>query len=274
MGTSESIQTLYRNVVEMIWTKDLQFLYFLSSVYFVTSVLVLFILLSGITAPYGRYSRGGWGININGKAAWFIQELPSFLIPVTFLILDQHASRYNAMPNMFLFMLFLIHYFQRAIIFPFLIKGGKPTPFVPFILAFIFCVVNGYLQSAYLLFQADYGTNWATKPHLWIGTAMFVTGMVTNIHSDHVLRNLRKPCETGYKIPKGGMFNYVSGANFFGEMLEWAGFAVATWSIPALAFSVFTCCNIGPRAWQHHKYYLQKFEDYPKDRKAVIPFLI
>ena len=32
---------------------------------------------------------------------------------------------------------------------------------------------------------------------------MFVAGMIINIHSDHILRNLRKPGETGYKIPRG-----------------------------------------------------------------------
>lgn len=62
----------------------------------------------------------------------------------------------------------------RACIFPFLIKGGKPTPFVPFVLAFVFCVVNGYLQCAYLLFHADYGPDWMTKPHFWIGNTIFV----------------------------------------------------------------------------------------------------
>lgn len=30
----------------------------------------------------------------------------------------------------------------------------------------------------------------------------------------------------------GGMFQYVSGANFFGEILEWTGFAIASWSLP------------------------------------------
>jgi 3-oxo-5-alpha-steroid 4-dehydrogenase 1 len=45
-----------------------------------------------------------------------------------------------------------------------------------------------------------------------------------------VLRNLRKPGDTGYYIPKGGMFEYVSGANFFGEILEWTGFAIASGS--------------------------------------------
>ena len=52
----------------------------------------------------------------------------------------------------------------------------------------------------------------------------------------------------------GGMFTYVSGANFFGEIVEWSGFALACWSIPSLSFAVFTALNIGPRAIQHHKY--------------------
>ena len=73
---------------------------------------------------------------------------------------------------------------------------------------------------------------------------------------------------------QGGMFEYVSGANFFGEMVEWAGFAVACWSLPALAFALFTWSNIGPRAVQHHRNYLEKFRgEYPANRKAVIPFV-
>lgn len=52
----------------------------------------------------------------------------------------------------------------------------------------------------------------------------------------------------------GGMFTYVSGANFLGEIIEWSGFALACWSLPGLAFLCFTVFNIGPRAIHHHKY--------------------
>jgi 3-oxo-5-alpha-steroid 4-dehydrogenase 1 len=70
------------------------------------------------------------------------------------------------------------------------------------------------------------------------------------------------------------MFQYVSGANFFGEILEWTGFAIAAGTLPATAFAFFTFCNTAPRGAQHHANYLEKFkEEYPKDRKAVIPFL-
>ncbi|KHJ76173.1 3-oxo-5-alpha-steroid 4-dehydrogenase [Oesophagostomum dentatum] len=98
--------------------------------------------------------------------------------------------------------------------------------------------------------------------------------MYINIQSDSILRNLRKPGETGYKIPRGGMFEYVSGANFFGEIIEWIGYSIVAGSLPAIAFAIFTASNIGPRAIHHHRWYHSKFPEYPKERKAIIPFLL
>lgn len=89
----------------------------------------------------------------------------------------------------------------------------------------------------------------------------------------HVSPLRPRPTETGYKIPRGGAFELVSGANFFGEIVEWFGFALAAWSLPAFAFAVFTFANIGPRAASHHQWYLKKFPDYPRNRRAVIPFV-
>lgn len=86
----------------------------------------------------------------------------------------------------------------------------------------------------------------------------------------------------------------MSGANFLGEVVEWGGYALATWSFPAFAFAFFTACSIGPRAYHHHRCvtaggpgcrdnrtpvlsfrdYVQRFEDYPPSRAAIIPFLL
>eukprot|EP00043_Microstomoeca_roanoka_P013419 m.131481 g.131481 ORF g.131481 m.131481 type:complete len:142 (-) comp15745_c0_seq3:1788-2213(-) len=112
-----------------------------------------------------------------------------------------------------------------------------------------------------------------TSRRFLIGALLFISGMAINMHSDYTLINLRKDGSSGYKIPQGGFFEYVSGANFFGEILEWTGYAIASWSFPAFAFAIFTFCNIAPRGYQHHKWYLSKFENYPKQRRAVIPFL-
>eukprot|EP00735_Rhodelphis_limneticus_P005406 TRINITY_DN17235_c0_g1::TRINITY_DN17235_c0_g1_i1::g.7721::m.7721 TRINITY_DN17235_c0_g1::TRINITY_DN17235_c0_g1_i1::g.7721 ORF type:complete len:270 (+),score=6.48,sp/A5PJS2/S5A1_BOVIN/51.74/4e-82,Steroid_dh/PF02544.11/2.1e-53,DUF1295/PF06966.7/6.2e+03,DUF1295/PF06966.7/2.7e-05,PEMT/PF04191.8/2.6e+03,PEMT/PF04191.8/0.38 TRINITY_DN17235_c0_g1_i1:47-811(+) len=233
--------------------------------------LCSFISLFFTTAPYGRYSAGGiWGFLLPARVAWVLQEFPC----VAWCVSTWYTSNgLAAVPfaNKILFSLFLFHYVNRTFIFPLRIRGGKPTPVTVFGLAFLFCVINGYLQSVSLstlpLSQSP------TDPRFISGVFLFFLGLLINWHADHVLIHLRKPGETGYKIPRGGMFEYVSGANFFGEILEWAGFALAASSLHAAAFAFFTFCNIGPRGYQHHKWYHEKFEDYPKSRRAVIPFL-
>lgn len=49
------------------------------------------------------------------------------------------------------------------------------------------------------------------------------------------------------------MFDYVSGANYFGEVVEWTGFAIACWNPVALSFAVFALFFLGSRARQYHR---------------------
>ncbi|KAG9262633.1 3-oxo-5-alpha-steroid 4-dehydrogenase 2 [Astyanax mexicanus] len=221
--------------------------------------------------PYGRYVELQHpGVMVPAKAAWLIQELPSFLVPVLLMLTTESSTDLG---RYILLWTFILHYFQRTFIYALLTKG-RPCPLYIVVLAVVFCSVNGFLQGHYMLHCARYEAAWYTDVRFILGLFLFFSGMAINIHSDHILRNLRKPGEITYKIPKGGMFELVSGANFFGEIMEWCGYAVAAWSLPAFAFAFFTVCSIGPRAYDHHRYYLEKFEDYPKSRKAVIPFIL
>ncbi|KAJ7991701.1 hypothetical protein DPEC_G00286610 [Dallia pectoralis] len=203
----------------------------------------------------------------------YLMELPAFLVPLC-LVWGTSASKTTHLPNQLLLAMYFCHYVQRSFIYPFLIRGGKATPFASFALAFVFCVYNGYMQVRYLSHFADYPADWVTSPYFITGSLLWLVGWLVNIHSDHILRNLRKSGETGYKIPKGGLFDYVSGANFFGEITEWAGFALAGQSIQGASFSIFTLSVLASRGFAHHRWYLQKFEDYPKSRKALVPFIL
>ncbi|XP_002735709.1 3-oxo-5-alpha-steroid 4-dehydrogenase 1-like [Saccoglossus kowalevskii] len=193
------------------------------------------VALIFIPSPYGRYSSSVWGPGLNPKMAWFIQELPCLFTPVVMTLYDSVSSNVNNM----LLGLFIIHYFHRTLIFPFIMRGGKPTPTFPFLLALFFCSYNGFMQSRTLTQYAVYGRNWTSNPAFIIG----------------------------------GMFQFVSAPNFFGETLEWCGWALACCTLQAVAFAFFTACNVGLRAWQHHRFYIEKFDDYPKSRKAFIPFV-
>ncbi|KAK3288284.1 hypothetical protein CYMTET_4235 [Cymbomonas tetramitiformis] len=233
-------------------------------------VVTLLFLTFGITAPYGKYSRPGFGISLNAKLAWMVQEAPSFLV-VAYMAHNNSSEIRNA-PNDCLLCLFLFHYFNRTFIYPLRLRGGKPTPLFVFLMAFAFTTYNGVLQGQYMTQLAS--MNRQTDLAFWVGLALFTVGWFVNYHSDNTLRSLRRPGETGYKIPRGGMFEYVSGANFLGEIVEWTGWAVASQSLPATAFAIFTACNIGPRAYAHHNFYLKNFPNYPRHRKAIIPFIL
>ncbi|XP_017571989.1 3-oxo-5-alpha-steroid 4-dehydrogenase 2a [Pygocentrus nattereri] len=221
--------------------------------------------------PYGRYVEPhSPGVMVPAKAAWLIQELPSFLVPMLLVLTTESSS---GLGRSLLLCTFVLHYFQRTFIYALLTKG-RPTPLHIMVSAVVFCSVNGFLHGHSMLHCVQYEADWHTDIRFIAGLLLFFSGMAINIHSDHILRNLRKPGEVVYKIPKGGMFELVSGANFFGEILEWCGYAMASWSLPAFSFAFFTVCSIGPRAYHHHRYYLEKFDDYPKSRKAVIPFIL
>jgi protein-S-isoprenylcysteine O-methyltransferase Ste14 len=67
------------------------------------------------------------------------------------------------------------------------------------------------------------------------------------------------------------LFEWVSCPNYLGEIVAWAGWALATWSPAGLVFAVWTFANLAPRAWSHHRWYRSNFPEYPKERKALVP---
>lgn len=231
--------------------------------------LVTFLILLKVTAPYGRHSSTTWGPMISNKLSWMIMEAPSGLL-VLFLVL--FGSVEIELPAAIFTGLFVLHYFNRSVIYPLRTKTeGKKVPLVITFSAIFFNLVNGGMIGYYLGFVHHYSYDWLTSPQMIVGLLAFITGAYINIQSDNILLNLRRPRETGYKIPQGGLFNYVSCPNLFGEMVEWIGFAIMTWSLPGAAFAIWTIANLLPRALDHHKFYLERFEHYPLDRKAVIP---
>lgn len=145
------------------------------------------------------------------------------------------------------------------------------------VMAFVFNLLNSYLQSRSVSNYVDYdGDGWFWW-RFFGGGVVFVLGMAVNLWSDGVLVGLKTAGRGGgggYKIPTGGWFELVSCPNYLGEIVEWMGWAVMCGSWAGFGFFLYTCANLVPRARANHTWYLDKFgEDYPRKRKAVIPFL-
>lgn len=235
--------------------------------------LAVFILLMFVTAPYGRHSSKDWGPVIPNRTGWFIMEFPVLLVFSLCYLLgpsDPHPVTW------IFFALFTAHYINRSIVYPWRTHtGGKTMPLVVALMAVFFNLVNGFINGYYFsAFARGYTWEWMLDARFIVGIIFFAGGFLINWWSDQILLDLRKGGKKGYYVPRGGLFRFVSCPNFFGEILEWTGFAIMTWSPAALAFALWTFFNLVPRALDHHRWYRSTFPDYPPERKAVIPFIL
>ncbi len=230
---------------------------------------VVFVLLYFFTAPYGRHVRQGWGPVVPSRLGWLVMESPAvFVIPIVVMASGGPASGLV----LFFVLLWEVHYLYRTFVFSFLLReNGRGMPVILMLMALAFNVINGYANGSFLAGGVDAGPLPGVR--IGAGVALFVAGFLTHVMADRSLRLLRTPGDAGYKLPAGGLFELVASPNYLGEIVEWTGWALATWSLPGLAFALFTAANLVPRAHAHRQWYRATFPDYPAGRKRVIPFV-
>ena len=235
----------------------------------------VFITLYFVTAGYGKFATNKWGPAINNKIGWLIMEAPVFIV---MCILFFCSNRYCNPVLLAIFSIFQLHYFQRSFIFPFLMKGKSKMPLSIIIMGATFNTLNGIMQGGWLFYispEERYPLSWFTSWQFIVGTLIFIAGFIINLQSDSIIRNLRKPGDSKHYLPQGGMYNYVTSANYFGEILEWTGFAILTWSWAGAVFVWWTIANLVPRANTIYKRYKEEFGEQMKGKnlKRVIPFI-
>lgn len=233
--------------------------------------VIVFGLLFFISAPYGKFQRKGWGLTIPAKWAWMGMEFISPALITWFFI----TSDYKNIPQIIFVSVWLLHYIYRTFIYPFTQSGrDKPYPIIIVLMAIIFNGLNGFINGYGVFHLYSYDNSWLWSWQFITGVILFVTGFVINKTADEKFRNMRTQNPGDYKIPESWLFKYISSPHYFGEIIEWGGWAVMTWSLPGLAFFIFTFANLFPRGISSHKWYKSHFPDYPPERKAIIPFVI
>ncbi|HWA17477.1 MAG TPA: DUF1295 domain-containing protein, partial [Devosia sp.] len=210
------------------------------------------------TAPYGRHTRTDWGPSISNRLGWFLMELVS-LVVFAGLVLAGPAGKTT--PIWVFFALWTAHYINRSLIYPWRTRTqGKTMPLAIVGSAAAFNIVNAGLNGLYLGWSgADYPPSWLGDPRFIAGLVIFLVGAAINIWSDNRLISLRSGGQHGYTIPRGGLFERVSCPNLMGEIIQWSGFALMCWNLPALSFAVWTAANLIPRALSHHAWYRRTF---------------
>ena len=237
--------------------------------------LVVFVFLFFVTAGYGKFAAKKWGPSVNNKIGWILMESPVFIV-MTLLWLSSTRTWQPAI--LVIFCLFQLHYFQRSFIFPFLLKGKSNMPLSIIVMGVTFNLLNALMQGGWLFYLSGperYPVQWLTSWQFITGTMIFLSGCFINITSDRIIRNLRKPGDSRHYLPCGGLYDYVTSANYFGEILEWCGFAILTWSYAGAVFAWWTFANLVPRAASINRRYKEEFgkEMEGKHLKRVFPFI-
>ena len=236
--------------------------------------VVVFVALHFVEAGYGYLFNPRYGRPISNKVGWVLMESPVF---VAMAILWALSDRRFEVAPLVLFALFQIHYFHRSFIFPLRLRGNSKMPLGIVLMGAVFNTLNALMQGGWIFYLAPEGfyQDWFARPMIWIGIALFAIGMGINLQADHIIRSLRKPGDTRHYIPQGGMFRYVTSANYFGELVEWTGFAIASWSWAGAVFVLWTFANLAPRAASLRRRYTQEFgEEFTRlGRKRIIPFI-
>ena len=234
------------------------------------------------TAKYGgRFGESkGDSFRLSSKAGWILMEMPALIVfPIVFFL---GSNAMDSVP-LFFWAVWTFHYMNRAIVNPMLMRtaAGSKNSFDPSVMlwGWVVLALHSYLNAAYI---SEYGTqyqdSWFQDPRFIIGLLIYATGFVLNVYSDSILRNLRsktpQPDEPRYKIPHGGMFKYVTCPQYLGEITSFVGLAVMTWNLGAVFVVLVTVANLVPRAQVTHRWFNKHFSDYPKDRKAIFPFVL
>ena len=236
----------------------------------VSLAFVIFLVLFKVTAPYGRHARHGWGPLVPSWLGWFLMEFVTLVgMGLCFWVSASPSSG-----AILLGALYLAHYTYRSVLYPWLASTSSTPVSLSIVLsAFFFNVFNSTILGGWIFIVSSPGpvevsANWV------VGLLLFAGGFVTHVRSDTILRNLRRDHGPGYHIPRGFLYRWVSCPNYLGEITQWVGFAVMINSLAGWTFAVWTMANLLPRAVEHHRWYTERFPDYPERRRAIVPGII
>jgi len=244
--------------------------------------VIVFIALNFVEAGYGITIDKKWGATINNKIAWFFMETPVFIFMTILCLLSLRITQFNistSLVPLIIFLFFQTHYIRRSFVFPFLLKGKSKMPVTVMLMGVLFNLCNAFMQGGWIFYKSSetmYSISWLWTPQFIIGSLIFFGGMAINIQSDKIILDLRKPGDTKHYLPSKGLFKHVTGAHYFGEVIEWIGFAILTWSISGVVFALWTFANLAPRANAVYKKYKKMFgEEIIKEKKLkrILPYI-
>ncbi|KAJ7534404.1 hypothetical protein O6H91_13G092800 [Diphasiastrum complanatum] len=138
-------------------------------------------------------------------------------------------------------------------------------------------ISSTYLTVAIHIFYAQEISRFLDDPStnlFWLGLPLFWLGICGNFYHHYLLANLRKNGQNVHMLPHGGLFEYVACPHYLFEIIGFWGIALLSQTTTGLAVAVFVSLYLTSRSLSTREWYLKKIDGFPRDRKALIPFLL
>ena len=120
---------------------DPEFFHTVERVMIVLAVVV-FVALQYFKAGYGYLRAKGWGPMIDNKLGWVLMEIPVLIAALLIII---PARGWQHLTEFILVSFLLVHYIQRSLIYPFMMRGKSRIPVTVVLMGAVFNVINAYL---------------------------------------------------------------------------------------------------------------------------------
>ncbi len=161
-----------------------------------------------------------------------------------------------------------IHFAKRVLESLFLHKYSGPIG------VFTTLMIAGfYSLAAYLVGYLNRVPLQAMDASFYFGIVLFVIGIIGNFSQHKALADLRKD-SLEYKIPRGGLFEYVVCPHYLFEIITWLGIFMLSRHLGALLVLAFIIAYLSARSIRTLAWYREKFKDFPAGRKGIFPFVL
>jgi len=118
----------------------------------IATILICVLGCFDFGISYGKLKSHYLKLEFNPRISWILFEIPNLIAFLIVFASDYSLKIIENPMNYLLILPFLIHYVNRAIIYPLkTISSNKKVPIEIILSAMFFTSCNGYLQSSYLL---------------------------------------------------------------------------------------------------------------------------
>lgn len=206
-------------------------------------------------------------IKLSGRNGMLLLYTPAFFAGLSsFWLLPDQDLRFLYLKSALTF-----HFFKRTLEVLFIHSYSGSM-----ILVSLIPMSFNYFASTATMIYAQHVIQGYPEPSIdltYPGIVLFLIGIGGNFYHHYLLSKLRSKNDKEYKIPKGGLFDLVICPHYLFEILGFWGVFFISQTLYSFIYAFGTTLYLMGRSYATRRWYLSKFEDFPKHVKALFPFV-